>query len=117
MLEATGYTVNGVAVPGGFRYRSSAGGWRYGHKISKQSNQKFAVSYVTGSHALKVGLQIMEGWRHFYQEPNGSMDYTFSNGSAVSSCSTQYAHAAVDEGAAQGEHRASSCRISGRSTG
>jgi hypothetical protein len=49
VLEATGYTVNGVTVPGGFRYRSSAGGWRYGHKISKQSNQKFAVSYVTRS--------------------------------------------------------------------
>src|SRR5262249_43057590 len=63
VLELTGYTVNGVPVPGGFRYRSSAGGWRYGHKISKQSNQKFAMSYVTGSHNLKVGLQIMEGWR------------------------------------------------------
>ena len=36
----------------------------YGHKISKQSNQKFAVSYVTGSHNFKVGVQIMEGWRH-----------------------------------------------------
>ena len=23
-------------------------------------------------------MQIMEGWRHFYQEPNGSLDYTFS---------------------------------------
>src|SRR5262245_45246897 len=84
VLEATGYTVNGVAVPGGFRYRSSAGGWRYGHKISKQSNQKFAVNYVTGSHALKLGFQIMEGWRHFYQEPNGSMDYTFTNGLPLS---------------------------------
>ena len=95
VLEQTGYTVNGVAVPGGFRYRSSAGGWRYGHKISKQSNQKFAVSYVTGSHALKVGMQIMEGWRHFYQEPNGSMDYTFSNGRPLSL--TQYATPLLDE--------------------
>ena len=95
VLEATGYTVNGVAVPGGFRYRSSAGGWRYGHKISKQSNQKFGFSYVTGSHALKVGVQIMEGWRHFFQEPNGSMDYTFSNGLPLSL--TQYATPLLDE--------------------
>jgi hypothetical protein len=95
VLEATGYTVNGVVVPGGFRYRSSAGGWRYGHKISKQSNQKFAVSYVTGSHSLKVGMQIMEGWRHFYQEPNGSMDYVFSVGSPLSL--TQYATPLVDD--------------------
>ena len=95
VLEPTGYTVNGVAVPGGFRYRSSAGGWRYGHKISKQSNQKFGVSYVTGSHDLKVGLQVMEGWRHFYQEPNGSLDYTFSNGLPLSL--TQYATPLLDE--------------------
>ena len=95
VLEATGYTVDGVVVPGNFRYRSAAGGWRYGHKISKQSNQKFAVSYVTGSHSLKVGLQIMEGWRHFYQEPNGSMDYVFSNGSPL--LLTQYATPLVDD--------------------
>jgi hypothetical protein len=95
VLELTGYTVNGVQVPGGFRYRSSAGGWRYGHKISKQSNQKFGMSYVTGSHNLKFGLQIMEGWRHFYQEPNGSMDYTFSVGSPLSL--TQYATPLLDD--------------------
>jgi hypothetical protein len=95
VLEATGYTVDGVVVPGGFRYRSAAGGWRYGHKISKQSNQKFAMSYVTGSHSLKVGMQIMEGWRHFYQEPNGSMDYVFSVGSPL--LLTQYATPLVDD--------------------
>jgi hypothetical protein len=95
VLELTGYTVNGVQVPGGFRYRSSAGGWRYGHKISKQSNQKLSVSYVTGSHAMKVGFQMMEGWRHFYQEPNGSMDYSFSNGQPLSL--TQYATPLLDE--------------------
>ena len=95
VLELTGYTVNGVQVPGNFRYRSSAGGWRYGHKISKQSNQRFAVSYVTGSHALRVGLQVMEGWRHFYQEPNGSVDYAFSNGVPLSI--TQWATPLLDE--------------------
>jgi hypothetical protein len=95
VLEATGYTVDGVVVPGGFRYRSAAGGWRYGHKISKQSNQKFGMSYVTGSHSLKVGLQIMEGWRHFYQEPNGSVDYLFSVGSPLSI--TQYATPLLDD--------------------
>ena len=53
------------------------------------------MSYVTGSHNLKVGLQIMEGWRHFYQEPNGSLDYTFSNGRPLSL--TQYATPLLDE--------------------
>jgi hypothetical protein len=78
-----------------FRYRSAAGGWRYGHKTSKQSNQKLAVSYVTGSHAFKVGFQIMEGWRHFYQEPNCSMDYTFLNGAPLSI--TQWATPLLDD--------------------
>jgi hypothetical protein len=95
VLELTGYTVNGVQVPGNFRYRSSAGGWRYGHKISKQSNQKFAMSYVTGAHNLKVGFQMMEGWRHFYQEPNGSVDYAFSNGEPRSI--TQWATPLLDD--------------------
>lgn len=94
VLELAGYTVDGVTIPGGFRYRSSAGGWRYGHKISKQSNQKFSVSYVTGAHNLKVGLQTMQGWRWFYQEPNGSMDYTFSGGVPLSL--TQYATPLLD---------------------
>ena len=53
------------------------------------------MSYVTGSHALKTGLQIMEGWRHFFQEPNGSLDYTFSNGKPSSL--TQYATPLLDE--------------------
>ncbi|MGE3510027.1 MAG: hypothetical protein AB7N65_14220, partial [Vicinamibacterales bacterium] len=95
VLELAGYTVNGVTIPGGFRYRSSAGGWRYGHKISKQSNQKFAMSYVTGSHNMKIGMQIMEGWRDFYQEPNGSMDYVFSGG--VPLALTQWATPLLDQ--------------------
>ena len=93
--SGAGMLARGVVVPGNFRYRSSAGGWRYGHKISKQSNQKFAASYVTGSHALKVGFQIMEGWRHFFQEPNGSLDYNFSNGLPLSL--TEWATPLLDE--------------------
>ena len=92
VLEASGNVTGGAR---NFRYRSSAGGWRYGHKVSKQSNQKFAMSYVTGSNTMKVGLQVMEGWRHFYQEPNGSLDYTFQNGLPLSL--TQYATPLLDD--------------------
>ncbi len=40
-------------------------------------------------------MQVMEGWRHFYQEPNGSMDYTFSGGIPLSL--TQYATPLLDD--------------------
>ena len=72
-----------------YRYRSSAGTYRYGHKVTDQSNQRFSVSYVSGSHAFKTGIQIMEGWRHIYQQPNQSLDYTFLNGQPLTL--TQYA--------------------------
>ena len=84
MLEQTGYTVNGVTVPAASATarRPAAGATATRSPSSRTRSSR--VSYVTGSHALKVGFQIMEGWRHFYQEPNGSMDYTFSNGSPLS---------------------------------
>jgi hypothetical protein len=72
----------------GFRYRSNGGFYNfgtYGHKITDQSNQRFAVSYVTGSHNFKTGVQIMEGWRHHEQNPPGSVDYNF--GRAGDNCS------------------------------
>src|SRR4051812_22914619 len=67
----------------GFRYRSNGGFYNfgtYGNKITDQSNQRFAMSYVTGTHNFKTGMQIMEGWRHHEQRPPGSMDYLFQRG-------------------------------------
>jgi hypothetical protein len=37
--------------------------YSYGYHISSQSNQKFDVSYITGSHSFKLGLFTMEGIR------------------------------------------------------
>src|SRR5438034_9371030 len=56
----------------------------YGNKLTEQSNQRFVVSYVTGSHNLRTGVQIMEGWRNFEQAPPGSVDYTFLGGAPLS---------------------------------
>src|SRR5262245_35142574 len=47
-----------------FRYRSNGGFYNfgtYGHKVTDQSNQRFVVSYVTGTHNLRTGIQMMEG--------------------------------------------------------
>jgi hypothetical protein len=60
----------------------------YGHRIADQSNQRFSVSYVTGSHAFKTGLFLQEGWhRHEYDIGGaipgtgpGAVDYIFTSG-------------------------------------
>jgi hypothetical protein len=71
----------------GFRYRSNGGFYNfgtYGNKVTDQSNQRVAMSYVSGSHNFKTGLQVMEGWRHHEQRPPGSMDFNFFNGTPLS---------------------------------
>ncbi len=75
-----------VGLDRNFRYRSNGGFYNfgtYGHKVTDQSNQRFAVSYVTGSHNFKTGVQIMEGWRRHEQAPPGSVDYNFSGNCTV----------------------------------
>src|SRR5205085_6618311 len=43
----------------------------YGHRIADQSNQRFSLSYVTGSHAVKAGLFMQEGWHRWqYGDPS-----------------------------------------------
>jgi hypothetical protein len=43
-------------------------------------NQRFSMSYVPGSHVLKVGFQIGQGVRRIDNTVNGDMTYTLSNG-------------------------------------
>jgi len=56
---------------------------------SNQANERFSVSYITGSHALKTGLFLLHGFHDQYQEVNGSIAYTFRN--QVPDSLTQYA--------------------------
>ena len=51
--------------------------------------QRFSVSYVTGSHAFKSGIQIDEGRNTIDAFTNGNVTYRFRNGVPVSL--TQYA--------------------------
>jgi hypothetical protein len=44
----------------------------YTRHRSNTYNSKFNASYVTGSHAFKVGLQEMNGWRTMYNEALGT---------------------------------------------
>jgi hypothetical protein len=54
-----------------------------GHREADQSNQRFTMSYVTGSHAFKAGATMQEGWHYWqYGEPtvlSGDVSYTFLN--------------------------------------
>src|SRR5207247_1893871 len=90
--EGADRQISVVEATTGFRYRSNGGFYNfgtYGNKVTDQSNQRFAVSYGTGTHNFKTGIQVMEGWRHHEQRPPGSMEYVFRNGSPLSI--TQYA--------------------------
>jgi hypothetical protein len=53
-------------------------------QTSRQHNGRFTLSFVTGSHHLKVGTQWFSGWRRRdFQTPNDSF-YTFVNGTPSS---------------------------------
>ena len=48
--------------------------------FNHQHNVRFALNYVTGSHAFKVGLQQMWGTRNYRFESNGAQQWTFLRG-------------------------------------
>ena len=62
--------------------------------FNHQFNMRFAANYVTGSHAIKVGMQEMWGTRNFSYDTNQAQRWVFNNGSPVSI--TQYARPLVD---------------------
>ena len=55
-----------------------------GPKDSDRSNQRLAVSYVTGSHSFKSGLQVEEGNRVWSTQVMGDLGYQFLNGRPAS---------------------------------
>jgi hypothetical protein len=62
----------------GFSWRAPTGG--FGGTRNNQSNYRAAVSYVTGTHATKVGLTLMQQWRVVGNDRNNGVNYTFFNG-------------------------------------
>jgi hypothetical protein len=51
---------------------------------SNPFQQRFAVSYITGSHAFKTGMQSLYGDHRFNGHVNQSVQYTVSNGLPIS---------------------------------
>jgi hypothetical protein len=62
----------------GFTWRAPTGG--FGGTRNNQSNYRAAVSYVTGTHAARVGLTLMQQWRVVRNDRNNGVNYTFLNG-------------------------------------
>ena len=69
--QSTGYRYNAPNISG----ITAVGG-----RTTSQVNERFSVSYVTGTHSLKTGLTMIHGWRRAYQTINGNIDYVFRNG-------------------------------------
>jgi hypothetical protein len=59
-----------------------------------QYNTRFAVNYVTGSHAFKVGFQDLWGTRHYLYDTNQAQTWSFTNG--IPSSITEYARPLED---------------------
>jgi hypothetical protein len=75
---STNFSYNALASP---LYTSAYGtGYNLG-----QHNERFSMSYVTGSHAFKVGLFTLQGGVNLgHGENNQALSYQFRNGTPVS---------------------------------
>ena len=70
----------------GFRYNAPLAS-SLGQRVASQSNQRASLSYVTGSHAFKVGFTTQEAWHHAWYNDGGPqpglgagiVSYTFLN--------------------------------------
>jgi hypothetical protein len=71
----------------GFRYNAPLAS-SLGQRVASESNQRGSASYVTGSHAFKVGFTTQEAWHHAWYDDGGPANgigqglvaYTFLNG-------------------------------------
>jgi carboxypeptidase family protein len=61
----------------------------YGEHLASGADQRFSASYVTGSHAFRIGFTDHEVWRRQADDPGSGLAYTFNNGAPVSL--TEYA--------------------------
>lgn len=69
MIELTGFD----DIPAGYQWGaavSATTNYARPYKLFSQFNQRFVVSYVTGSHSFKTGFTVMEGWNRDRTELN-----------------------------------------------
>jgi hypothetical protein len=67
----------------GFRYGAAAQ-YRGHPNYTNRYTQRFAATYVTGSHTFKTGVQTEQLFTDNFIIANGNVNYTFRNGAPVS---------------------------------
>jgi hypothetical protein len=74
----------------GFRYNAAQ--TYYSHNVQNRYIERFAASYVTGSHAFKTGFQLQQGLNQSDTNVNKDVYYNFFNGapSSVTQLATPY---------------------------
>ncbi|MBI4263427.1 MAG: TonB-dependent receptor [Acidobacteria bacterium] len=66
----------------GITYRNGIGNQPYATSLNQVANVRGSVTYVTGAHVLKVGVDYKNAWREHttYRNNAYNMDYRFQNG-------------------------------------
>ena len=59
---------------------AGSGNINYGHRANSGYRSRASVSYVTGSHLLKAGLQYVHGSSWYSNNVNGDRAYSLRNG-------------------------------------
>ena len=88
-VSATQFAINDPLAPPGYPTSWGSSPTSYGYNRSDQMNFRGSASYVTGSHAVKVGFTLLHAWRFNTQEPNNSVTLSLRN--RVPFSITQYA--------------------------
>jgi carboxypeptidase family protein len=94
------YNTNGYGHDAVISKLEASTGMLYGaanvftNAANHQYNMRFATNYVTGSHALKVGMQDMWGTRHYQYDTNQAQAWTFLRG--IPTTITEYARPLID---------------------
>jgi Carboxypeptidase regulatory-like domain len=87
--DVTSTDISTIDIGSGYLYRAAAGtgyfsstGGAFYNSKQTHSNplySRFSVSYVAGSHALKLGITEEEGWHEYNAHVNQSLQYIFFN--------------------------------------
>ena len=88
-VSPTQFAVSDPLAPAGMPTLWGSSPTSYGYNRSDQMNVRGSASYVTGSHAVKVGFTLLHAWRFNTQEPNNSVTLSLRN--RVPFSITQYA--------------------------
>ena len=88
-VSETQFSINDPLAPAGYPTTWGSSATAYGYNRSDQMNFRGSASYVTGSHATKVGFTMLHSWRFNTQEPNNSVTLSLRN--RVPFSITQYA--------------------------